>query len=336
MKSLLPILLLTIFTACKQTTDTNTIPIAFYNCENLFDTNNDPDVDDDDFTPTGKYHYTQKVYHQKLHNIATVIQSMANGDGPTIMGMAEVENPNVLNDLCSQPELNRKNYKYIITSGPDPRGINVALLYKSDLFTPLSTEKIRVDLSAFGNSKTRDILHVSGILNADTIHIFVNHWPSRLGEEETSIAKRQAAANADKQALEALYKTNPNARVIFMGDFNDNPDDVTITHTLGAVAEKANTSVSSLYNPWINIYKSGEGTEEFRNHWNLFDQIMLSGNMLNQGQHLHYLKAEIYKPDFIVDHYKDHKGQPHRSFVGTHWINGYSDHFPVIMYLGNN
>ena len=129
---------------------------------------------------------------------------------------------------------------------------------------------------------------------------------------------------------------NPNAKVIVMGDLNDNPTDNSITGILNAKGEQSEVADDGLYDPWINIYKKGEGTEEYDHSWNLFDQVMVSGSLLQNKNHkLHYEKAAIFKPDFIIDHYKGHEGEPHRSFVGTHWINGYSDHFPVIVYLGS-
>jgi endonuclease/exonuclease/phosphatase family metal-dependent hydrolase len=326
------------FAGCAQKKDTHEIAIAFYNCENFFDIVHNPAKDDEEFTPGGKYHYTQRIYEQKLHNIATVLQNMGGDDGPAIVGMAEVENSTVLTDLAQQPEIAKRNYKYAWFDGPDPRGINVALLYNPKYFTAISSEPLHVDLSAFeGKSVTRDVLHVYGVLAGDTVDVFVNHWPSRRGGEEASDAKRAAAAQVDKDAINTILKTRPAAKIIVMGDLNDNPTDASITGTLGAKAEQSEVAEAGLYDPWINIYKGGAGTESFRGSWNLFDQVIISGSLLaNKNHKLQYEKAEIYRPDFIVDHYKGHDGEPHRSFVGTHWINGYSDHFPVILYLSNS
>ena len=313
----------------------NEVAVAFYNCENFFDTVHNPAKEDEEFTPEGKYHYTQRIYEQKLHNIATVIQSMGGADGPAIMGMAEVENSTVLNDLIRQPELARRNYKYEWFDGPDPRGINVAMLYNPKYFRVLKAEPLHVDLSGVsGKSITRDVLHVYGILCGDTVHVFVNHWPSRRGGEDESGPKRAIAAKVDKDAVDKVMKRNPNAEVIVMGDLNDNPTDKSIADVLDAKGVQNEVHGSGLYDPFVDIFKSGTGTEEYRHSWNLFDQVIISGAFLhNKNQKLHYEKAEIYKPDFIIDHYKGHEGEPHRSFVGPHWINGYSDHFPVILYL---
>ena len=324
------------FSGCAQKANDHAVTIAFYNCENFFDTIHNPAKEDEEFTPAGKYHYTQKIYLQKVHNIATVMQSMDGADGPALIGLAEVENNAVLNDLISQPEIARRGYKYEWFDGPDPRGINVALLYNPKYFRVLKAEPLHVDLSGTGGKMiTRDVLHVQGILDGDTVHVFVNHWPSRRGGEEESEEKRIRAAKVNKDAMTALLKSSPDAKVIIMGDLNDNPTDNSITNMLGAKGEQGEVSQNGLYDPWINIYKKGDGTEEYRGEWNLFDQVIISGSFFQNKNHkLHFEKAAIFKPDFIIDHYKGHEGQPHRSFAGTHWINGYSDHFPVILYLG--
>ncbi len=329
------LLLVTSLVGCAQKSDNHIISVAFYNCENFFDTVHNPAKEDEEFTPAGKYRYTTRVYEQKVHNLATVVQNMGGPNGPAILGMAEVENSTVLRDLIRQPELSGRGYKYEWFDGPDPRGINVAMLYNPQYFTVISADPLHVDLSGTGGkSVTRDILHVHGVLCSDTVDVFVNHWPSRRGGEDESGPKRAIAAQVAKNAIDAITKNAPNAKIILLGDLNDNPTDSSITYILGAKAEQAEVTATGLYDPWINIYKSGTGTEEYRHSWNLFDQIIVSGALLKNSNHkLQYSKAEIFKPDFIVDHYKGHEGEPHRSFVGTHWINGYSDHFPVVMYL---
>jgi endonuclease/exonuclease/phosphatase family metal-dependent hydrolase len=325
-----------LFAGCKQ--KNNITVIGFYNCENFFDTKHDRDKLDEDFTPDGKFHYTDRIYHEKQDHIASVIKAMGtniNPDGPALVGLVEIENNTVLDGLVSNDEIADRHYKYEWYNGPDPRGINVALLYDPARFTVLKSEPLHVSLPdksiAF---HTRDVLHVYGILQGDTVHVFVNHWPSRRGEEEEMEDKRNAAAMVDKDAIAAIMQQDPNSKVIVMGDFNDNPNDESITKELGATGDKNNLTNTGLYDPFANIYDpASTGTEIFKDSWNLFDQIMVSKAFLQGGHKLHYEKAEIFKPDFIVDHYKKHDGEPHRSFAGTHWIHGYSDHFPVLMYL---
>ena len=323
------------FSSCAQRKTSGDVVVAFYNCENFFDTVHNPLKEDEEFTPGGKYHYTTKVYQQKVHNIATVLQSMNDNAGPAIIGLAEVENSTVLKELVSDPELSRHNYKYEWYDGPDPRGINVALIYDPASFRVIKSMPLHVDLSGVsGKSITRDILYVYGVLHDDTVHVFVNHWPSRRGGEDESVPKRAIAAKVVKDAIDRIVGKDPSAKIIVMGDFNDNPDDKSITGVLGAKASQSEVAISGLYDPWADIYKSGSGTEEYKHSWNLFDQVIISGGFLkNTNRKLYYNRAEVYKPDFIIDHYKGHEGEPHRSFVGPHWINGYSDHFPVLLYL---
>lgn len=303
--------------------------MAFYNCENFFDPADDPAKDDDEFTPAGKYRYTQEIYGKKVHNIASVIAGME----PALMGMAEVENAAVLEALVSDEKISGKRYKYVLIPGPDPRGINVGLLYDPAVFRVLWQEPLHVDISGTGGKTlTRDVLHVHGIFAGEPVDVFVNHWPSRRGGEDASEAKREGAARVNRVAIERITLHDKHARIIVMGDLNDNPDDRSITHALGAVADRKNVTATGLYNPFSALYHSGAGTEVYRKQWNLFDQVMVSGAFL-QAKTLRYDHAEVYKPEFIQDTYKGYEGEPHRAFKGTKWINGYSDHFPVVVYF---
>ncbi|MBL7692524.1 MAG: hypothetical protein JNM41_13110 [Flavipsychrobacter sp.] len=305
-----------------------TVAVGFYNCENLFDTIDDPAKDDEEFTPDGKYKYTDRIYQQKLKNISSVLAAMR----LAVAGLAEVENSTVLKDLTAQQSIAAKGYRYVIHNGPDPRGINVALIYDPASFRVLKSEPIKVDISSTsGKAVTRDVLHVHGILVKDTVDIFVNHWPSRRGGTDESNNKRSIAAQVNRDAAMKVMKKNKNAHIIIMGDLNDNPADPSITNILGAVADKK-SSGSYLYNPFASIHASGSGTEVYRKQWNLFDQIIISSSLLTDKT-LTYNKAEIFKPSFIIDTYKGHEGEPHRSFKGPRWINGYSDHFPVVTYF---
>ncbi len=321
--------------AAAQTGVKSRIFVGFYNCENLFDTLDDPGKQDEEFTPSGKYRYTSRIYRQKLANIAAVIRSMNSGDGPAVLGMAEVENNNVLNDLVHEPALAGTNYKYAWFRGPDPRGINVALLYNASVFRVLQARPVPVDISrTAGKAETRDILYVSGILYGDTVHLFVNHWPSRRGGEDESGPKRAIAAHTVKDAISRVATQRRGANIIVMGDFNDNPADASLITVLSASCTPGGVAGIDLYNPFCAMHSKGEGTEVYRHQWNLFDQVIVSGSLLSSRPgKLHYDRAEIHKPSFIIDTYKGHEGEPHRSFKGTKWINGYSDHFPVGIYL---
>ena len=298
-KFLAPILLCLAshYPSFAQSAKDHELMIAFYNCENFFDTVDNPQKEDEEFTPSGKYHYTQKIYEAKQHNIATVIQSMGESKqhvAPAIIGLAEIENSTVLHDLVSQPEIARRSYKYIIYDGPDPRGINTAMLYDPAQFKLIASDPVHVDISqTIGKNITRDILHVYGVLGGDTVHLFVNHWPSRRGGEEESEPKRGYAAMTVRKYADSVMKKQPNAKVIVMGDLNDNPLNNSIARVLGCrpisiITEHPEQLVSGdFYSPWADILQTGQGTESYKHEWNLFD----------------------------------------------HWINGYSDHFPVAIYL---
>jgi endonuclease/exonuclease/phosphatase family metal-dependent hydrolase len=309
------------------------IAVGFYNCENFFDTIHDPNKKDQETTPTAV------EYGQKLHNIATVFQKIGTDvtpDGAAIIGLAEIENDNVLNDVIKQPEIADRHYKYAWFYTPDERGISTAMLYNPKYLTVLSSEPLHVPLESLGQKRpTRDVLHVCGVLAGDTVHIFVNHWPSKSGGEAASAPGRRLAATVNKRVIDSLLKIDPNTKILILGDLNDNPTSEGVIEVLHARAEKEEVDLTDIYNPWINKYKKGMGTENYRGEWNLIDQIMLSGAFLkNNNDKWKYYNSEIYNRDFLINKIGSSKGLPHRSYTIAHvWDNGYSDHFPVLIYL---
>lgn len=319
-KTELLLLLLLVLISCAAQESKQRCAIAFYNVENLFDTEDDPATFDDEFTPTGRYRYTDKVYKQKLHNIATVINEL----DAVLVGLAEIENNTVLKDLSAQPELKKHSYKYAWYNSPDPRGIDVALLYNPTRFKVLHTEAIPIHMKGLA---TRDILYVKGLLDDDTVHVHVNHWPSRGEGMKESIPKRRAAAIIVEKNIRSIFAANPRAKIIVMGDMNDNPDDESINKVLGAKNDKN----SKLYNPWAAYYNQGKGTSVYNRRWDHFDQVIISKAFL-QGSGWQYDKAEIFDAAFIRNKGFDDV-YPLRSFKGYHWNNGYSDHLPVILHL---
>ena len=336
---MLPLALLLATGAHAQKKQYQVTAVAFYNLENLYDTEDDPKTRDEDFTPNGPYHYTDAIYHQKLHNLATVISKLGTEvtpDGPAIIGHAEVENAKVLADLVAQPEIKDRNYQYVQFNSPDFRGIDVAMLYNPKYFKVLKAEALYTDISKFGEKggKTRDVLYVTGILSGDTTHVFVNHWPSRRGGQAASDPLRAIAAGVSKRVIDSLMKANPASKVIVMGDLNDDPTDPSVVKVLGAKGNKDKVSISDLYNPWTAFFNQGIGTLGYNDSWNLFDQIIISGGYLkgNENQWRYY-KAEVFNRDFLKEKFGQYKGYPHRSFSGETWINGYSDHFPTIIYM---
>lgn len=314
--------------------------VAFYNFENLFDTEDDPKKNDDEFLPNGPYHYTEEIYRQKIHNLATVLQQLGTEmtpDGPALIGTAEIENGKVLEDLAAQPEIRKRGYKHVWFDGPDYRSIDVALLYNPSYFKVLHAEALRVDLNGDNvkGGSTRDVLHVTGILSGDTTHVFVNHWPSRRGGEAATAPLRAIAAGVSKKVIDSLVKRNPQTKIILMGDLNDDPTDASITQVLKAKGNREEVRPGGLYNPWVSFYKNGIGTLGYNDSWDLFDQIMVSSGWLkaDENKAWKYYKAEVFNREFLKNKFGQYKGYPHRSFDGTNWINGYSDHFPTIIYF---
>lgn len=334
---IIPFISLLSFTVAAQT-KVQVVAIGSYNCENLFDTTDDPDKKDEDFTPDGSYGYTGDVYRAKLHNTATVLSRLGTDvtpDGAAVIGLVEIENNTVLEDLVSQKEIAGRHYKYCWHPTPDERGISTAMLYNPKYMTVIASEPIPVPLESLGQRRpTRAILHIYGVLAGDTVHILVNHWPSKSGGEAASAPGRMLAASVNKRFIDSLLNKNPETKVMLMGDLNDEPTSEPIISVLKAKADKSKTGQTELYNPWIRMYKKGMGTENYRGEWGLLDQIMLTGNMVHKNSGWTFHKAEIFNRDFLINHIGSYKGLPHRSFTVSHvWDNGYSDHFPVLVYL---
>lgn len=315
------------------------IAVGFYNCENFFDTVDDSAKKDEEFTPDGAYHYTEKVFAEKAHNIATVIEKMGlevTPDGPAIVGLVEIENDAAIKKLISQPELRKRNYRYCWHPTPDERGISTAMLYNPKYFELINTRPLHVPVESVGWTRpTRDVLYVCGVLAGDTVHILVNHWPSKSGGETATAPGRKLAAIVNKKIVDSLQKVDPDIKIIIMGDLNDNPTSEGIVKVLKAKGEKYVIGATDIYNPWIKMYNEGKGTESYRGEWNLIDQIMVTGAFLeNKNNKWKYYKAEIFNRPFLVNKIGRDKGLPHRSFtISQVWDNGYSDHFPVLVYL---
>lgn len=324
--------LISVFCASAQK-QYKVLAIGFYNCENFFDTLDDPNKDDIENTPT------PQVYAQKLHNIATVFQKLGTDvtpDGPAIIGIAEIENDNVLKAVTAQPEIKARNYQYIWFPTPDVRGISTAMLYNPKYFKLINARPVHVPLETLGQTRpTRDVLYVTGVLAGDTVHILVNHWPSKSGGEARSAPGRRLAASVDRNIIDSLVKLNPDTKILLMGDLNDNPTSEGVIEVLKAKADKKDVQLGDIYNPWINMYNKGMGTESYQGEWNLIDQIMISGGFIkNNNNKWRYFKEEIFNRDFLINKMGKDKGLPHRSYTISHvWDNGYSDHFPVVMYF---
>lgn len=331
--------LFTILSQEKKTYKVNTI--AFYNVENLFDTLDDPITYDDDRTPNGKDHWTEEIYKDKLKNMAKVISEIGadvTKNAPAILGVAEIENRKVLEDLANEPVLLPKDYGIVQFDSPDRRGIDVALLYQKSLFRPVNTSVHELLIYSNNDAKkrvyTRDQLLVSGYLDGDLIHVIVNHWPSRSGGEARSRYKREEAAALNKKIIDSLFDIDPYAKIITMGDLNDDPDNDSVKKVLGAKSEKKDVKLKGLYNPMYNMSKKGIGSLAWRDSWNLFDQIIVSKGLLDKDYSSYrYYKAGVFNKNYLANPRGRYKGYPYRSFANGAYTGGYSDHFPVYVYL---
>ena len=341
-KSLLIVLILTITTVFSQEKKAYKVnTVAFYNLENLFDTENDPLTYDDDRTPDGKDHWTEEIYQDKLKNMAKVMAEIGaevSGSAPTIIGVCETENRKVLEDLVNQETLVEQDYGIIQFDSPDRRGIDVALLYKKKLFTP-THYKAKELLIYDDNDKskrvfTRDQLVVSGMLDGEKIHLIVNHWPSRSGGEKRSRSKRIKAAKLNRQIIDSIFSDDPYAKIITMGDFNDDPTNPSVKDHLNAKRKANNLAIKELYNPMEDLAKQGYGSLAYRDSWNLFDQIIISTELTKKDfSSYRFYQAGIYNKTYLVNAHGRYKGYPYRSFASGSYTGGYSDHFPVYIYL---
>ncbi|RZS99350.1 endonuclease/exonuclease/phosphatase family protein [Aquimarina brevivitae] len=327
------------FAQNKKTYKVNTI--AFYNLENLFDTEDDPITYDDDRTPNGKDHWTEDIYKDKLKNMAKVISEVGadvTKNTPAVIGVCEIENRKVLDDLVNQSPLLNKDYGIVHYDSPDRRGIDVALLYQKSIFRPVSKSKHELLIYSKEDKNkrifTRDQLLVTGYLDGDLIHIIVNHWPSRSGGEARSKYKREQAAALNKKIIDSLFSIDPYAKVITMGDLNDDPDNSSVKKILEAKEDKEDVDLKELYNPMASMAKKGIGSLAYRDSWNLFDQIIISDEFLkDEYDSYRFYKAGVFNKNYLMNPKGRYKGYPYRSFANGAYTGGYSDHFPVYIYL---
>ena len=256
---------------------------------------------------------------------------------PALIGVAEIENRKVLEDLANQPILLSKDYGIVQFDSPDKRGIDVALLFQKSLFRPLNTsthELLIYDSDTEKRVYTRDQLLVSGYLDGDLIHVIVNHWPSRRGGEARSRSKREKAATLNKKIIDSLFDIDPYAKIITMGDLNDDPTNTSVKKVLAAKSKKEDVPLKGLYNPMYAMSKKGIGSLAWRDSWNLFDQIIISKGFLDKDYSSYkYYKAGVFNENYLANPRGRYKGYPYRSFANGVYTGGYSDHFPVFMYL---
>lgn len=324
----------------SSASDQEAVRAAFYNVENLFDTEDNPARQDDDFLPDSPKRWTAERYQDKLGKLARVVAAL---EYPVLLGLAEVENETVLRDLIKHVDLTEAGYDLVHYDSPDARGIDVALLYRTAFFTPVSSQAIPVTFED-SDYRSRDILLVSGTLGRDAkynaLHVLVNHWPSRRGGVAKSEPRRLAAAALARQTVDDLLQTDAAANVILMGDFNDEPTNRSITEGLRATGTVSGSDPSQLFNTVTALDEAGRGTYQFRGNWNMLDQIILSAGLVEDERGVddyHYLpeSAEVFMPDWLLQADGKYVGYPDRTYAGNKYLGGYSDHLPVYVELTN-
>lgn len=306
--------------------------IAFYNTEKLFDTQNDPKANDDAFTPDGAMQWTEERYKQKLKNIATVIANIGGENGPAIIGLAEVENRQVVEDLLNTSPLRKLGYSIVHHEMPDEQGLDLALLYKPKVFKPTSTQSIEIDFKG-RDFASRDILQVKGEFRGELVTLYVNHWPARTrtrrGKQDDSRAREAAAALHAE--IEKQQATDPNAHIIVLGDFDVEPRSAAMQQVLKATGRPNPAYNKELFNTHYLSYVNGLGSYHYRGDFQMLDQILISKSLIDEKGPLEYVKgsAGIYSPVLIKYTFGKYKEAPISTFTGSRYVGGYSDHFPV-------
>lgn len=322
------------FLVFPQKGELNRFRVMFYNCENFFDCKDDSLTNDSEYLPGGLRGWNYERYQKKQNNIGRVISSIGGWNCPALVGLCEVENDNCLRDLTRYSGLKNLSYKSVHYESPDARGIDVALLYQADQFKVLESRAIRINYLNDPKSKTRDILFVKGMVpTADTLFVFVCHFPSRLGGELESEGKRLFVANRLRLETDSIFRVNPAANIVIMGDFNDYPENKSISEVLGAKSPN-NIESGNLYNMMLPLINTGRGTHKFNADWGILDQLIVSANLLIMTNNFRVLdrQAEIYDAPFLlVDDVKFLGKEPNRTYNGAKYNGGYSDHLPVFL-----
>ncbi|HPE86268.1 MAG: endonuclease/exonuclease/phosphatase family protein [Bacteroidales bacterium] len=310
--------------------------IAFYNLENLFDTINQEEVNDFEFTPEGPNRWISSRYLEKSDNMAKVIAAIAldiTPDGPAVLGVSEIENASVLEDLVANERIKARNYQIVHYDGPDRRGVDVGLLYNPKYFSVTHSQSRRLTVGGMPDFRTRDQLVVSGLFDGEPMHFIVVHWPSRYGGEKRSQPLRIAAAQLSRSIIDSLLTLDPNAKIVLMGDYNDDPNNESVEKHLKATG-KTRLKDDQLYNPTAPLFKKGIGSLAYRDNWNLFDQHVITPAFLGDDYSTYKLyKAEVFNRPWLMQKEGAFKGYPYRTFSYGRYIGGYSDHLPTYLIL---
>lgn len=294
--------------------------VAFYNLENLFDPEDGNHTRDRDYTPDGRYRWDERRYRQKIENLGLAISKIGSERAqspPLLLGVCEVENERCLSDLVQSRELRDHGYGFVHYESLDRRGLDTAFMYQKKHFRLIGSKPFSAPFQGSGDKPTRDILHVEGELFSERLNIIVNHWPSRVEGSRKTRNKRREMALLLEKIVNSIYSRDPGSKILILGDFNDQPNDQSLRQLLS--------------HDFVNALLPGEnpiGTVRFRKKWILFDQILLNKNLL-KAKNLIYKESRVYHPPFLIQSQGRHKGSPRRSYQGTSYQGGYSDHLPV-------
>lgn len=322
-------------TVCAQKLDSRKdyylSAIGFWNVENLYDTLNDPWKNDDDFTKDGINNWTGDRYWTKIDHLSTVISQIATDvtpDGLAILGLCEIENRTVIQDLIHSRHLKKRNYQFVHIEGPDARGVDPSFIYNPVYFSMKKAVTYRVRLVTDSAHKTRDILVVSGTFSGEPLAVLVNHWPSRRGGELLSRANRNGAAKIARRIADSISKEDPQTKIVIMGDLNDDPVNESVKKGIGTFDDLRFPKEGSFFNPMEKLFKQGIGTLAWQDSWNLFDQIILNKPWFpNAYKTWQYYAVRVYSKDFLKTDHGNFKGYPFRTYSGGAYTAGYSDHF---------
>jgi len=311
--------------------------LAFYNQENFFDTIDNVNVIDEEYLPNGPMKWNTQKYNAKLEHMSYAISQIGldySPQGVAMIGLSEIENRGVLEDIIKQPALAKRSLQIVHYDSPDVRGVDVALLYNPKLFIVTNSKSYRLYMPSDPKFLTRDQLMVSGYLQGEKVHVIVNHWPSRSSGELPSRPKRNAAAALTRSIADSLFRVDPKAKIIIMGDLNDDPFNESCATILGAKKEINEVKDGELYNTLWKTLDMGVGSLAYNDQWNLFDQLIISSELAHADRSkLKFWKAEVFNRSFLTNQEGKYKGTPIRTHSAGAWTNGYSDHYPTLIYL---
>jgi hypothetical protein len=342
MKKVLLLLSVMAFALSSATAQQKPHMVAFWNLENLFDIYDDPETHDEEFTPNGVKQWNEIKYAKKLANVERVLFDIAavQKEYPIVIGVSEIENRSVLEDLVEQPKLKGANYRICHYDSPDARGVDVAFLYRSDVFKLEGSDNIKLNVEELPNFRTRDLVVMWGTIDGEPFYFLVSHWPSRLGGKEASQFKRDACAKQIREIKDSLLANNPATKVIVMGDFNDDATDASLVKVMGAKGKVKELETGDFFNPFNEMLRANQGTLAYQDSWNLFDNICVTENLVNASEGKYRLikgkkfYGNIFVRNYMLQQDGQYKGYPLRTFVSNNFQNGFSDHFPVYIFIG--